>query len=329
MRLLGVELDRFFSRSAIQWLVVATFLLGGLGALLALGPATPMSEAERANAVADFESYHEHWLAESQGMYEECLASEAAEREIDPEVDWGCEWALEEPQLSDWLWETTFAQAGAGIVLGLVTAILLVVLVAAVTFVSAEFSTGAISNWLTFEPRRTRVFFSKLGAAVVGVAPLVAAGYAVALGATWAPFALQGTAGEMTATTWGEYAALGGRVVLAGALVAVVGVALAFFLRHLAAAIGVSVGWLVIVEQLGSLAYPSLQRWTFGNNLRALIEGGATYYLDVCTFDEAGRRTCEWTELAISTWQGGLTIAVFAAVLAVLALLVFRRRDVL
>lgn len=325
MRLLGVELDRFFSRRAVRWLILATFLLGGFGALLALGPAQPMSESDRAAAIESFEEYRAHWEAESPAMYEECLAGQEADRDN----DWDCEFILEEPRLSDWLWETSFAEAGPSIVSGLVTGLLLIVLVAAVTFVAAEFSTGAIGNWLTFEPRRTRVFLSKLGAAVVGAVPIAALGYVVAFLATWAPFALAGTVGQMTAETWVEHAATGGRTVVAGVVVAVVGVALAFLLRHLAAAIGLSVGWLLIVENLAGLAYPRLQRWTFGNNMRALLEDGTTYYVDVCTLDEAGRHTCEWTGFDITVWQGGFTLAAFAVVLAGVALIVFGRRDIL
>lgn len=37
------------------------------------------------------------------------------------------------------------------------------------SFVGAEFSSGAIGNWLTFEPRRLRVYGSKLLAAATGL----------------------------------------------------------------------------------------------------------------------------------------------------------------
>lgn len=261
-------------------------------------------------------------------MYDDCVEQEAVDRETYPDADWGCEWALEEPKLEDWLWEPSFAEMGSSILLGLLTGLQLVVLVAGVTFVAAEFSTGAIGNWLTFEPRRTRVYLSKLGAAVLGAIVLAAVTFAVALGSTFAPFAYYGTTGTLTRQTWTDFAALGGRFVLAAALIGVVGTALAFLLRHLAAAIGVTVGWLLIVEQLGSLAYPGLQRWTVSNNLRAVVEGGTSYHLDVCALDAEGRRACEWTEFSISVTQGGLVLGAFALVLTVAALLVFRRRDV-
>ncbi len=328
MRLLGVELNRFVSRSAVQWLFVAGAILAASGALLALGSATPMPEAERKNAVDSFEQYHAQWLEESPAMYEACLEDEADAQTSDPGVSFECEWALEEPRLEDWLWEASFAEVGPDMVLGLVSGLQGLILLAAVTFVAAEFSTGALGNWLTFEPRRTRVYLSKLGAAVLGLAPFAAISYAVALGAVYAPFAYYGTTGDVDAQAWTDLATLGGRVVLAGALVAVIATALAFLVRHLAAAIGIAVGWLLVVEQLGSAAYPALQRWTLANNLRAVVEGGSSYYLDVCGLDPEGRRSCEWTELPISLTQGSLVLSGFAIVLTVVALVVFRRRDV-
>ena len=39
------------------------------------------------------------------------------------------------------------------------------------SFVGAEFSSGSIGNWLTFEPRRLRVYGSKLIAAGAGMLP--------------------------------------------------------------------------------------------------------------------------------------------------------------
>src|SRR5690625_6478951 len=37
----------------------------------------------------------------------------------------------------------------------------------AITFIASEFTTGTMSTWLTFEPRRQRVYASKLGAVAV------------------------------------------------------------------------------------------------------------------------------------------------------------------
>jgi len=227
MRLFAVELDRFVSRPALRWIAVATLALAASAALLALGPAIPMSESDRAQAVADFEDYRETWLLDHEAEHASCLEGQESERESFPEADWGCEYILEEPKLSDWLWETSFADTGIELVRGVTLGLLFLVLMGAITFVAAEFSTGAIGNWLTFEPRRVRVYLSKLGAAVTVSVFLSALGYTVAVAAAYLPFAILGTTGTVSAQLWAELAAGGGRFALAGGLVAVIGVAFA------------------------------------------------------------------------------------------------------
>lgn len=127
--------------------------------------------------------------------------------------------------------------------------------------------------------------------------------------------------------SWATWCAQAGRVAIAGVLIAVAGASLATLARHLAAALGVLLTWLVVVEALWTVAYPGLQRWTLVNNLRALVEGGTSYYLEVCTRGETGR-VCEWKELPITLSQGSVVRSVAALVLAGLALVVFVRRDV-
>src|SRR5690606_4686533 len=81
MRLFAVELDRFVSRPALRWIAVATLALAASAALLALGPAIPMSESDRAQAVADFEDYRETWLLDHEAEHASCLEGQESERE--------------------------------------------------------------------------------------------------------------------------------------------------------------------------------------------------------------------------------------------------------
>lgn len=323
-RLLGVELSRLAARPAVRWLALAGLVLAALGGVFAFSSSKPMPEAERARVVAEFEAAYAEWESQSEVWYAECVAGEAEEKETDPEADWGCEWALEGPELEHWLWEPTFGDVGKGFVTSILTGLQIIVLMAAVTFVSAEFSTGAIGSWLTFEPRRVRVLLAKIGAAGLAAAPFAALTFLLAVASTYAPFALHGTTG---AVSWATWSAQAGRVAIAGVLIAVVGASLATLARHLAAALGVLLTWLVVVEALGTVAYPGLQRWTLVNNLRALVEGGTSYYLEVCTRGETGR-VCEWKELPITLTQGSIVLSVATLVLAGLALVVFVRRDV-
>jgi ABC-2 type transport system permease protein len=53
------------------------------------------------------------------------------------------------------------------------------------SFVAAEFSTGSLGNWLTFQPRRLRVGLSKLAAAAGGGLLVAGAGLGMAALGSW------------------------------------------------------------------------------------------------------------------------------------------------
>lgn len=326
MRLFGVELSRFFSRSLVRWLFVVTVLVSLGAGGLALGSAQPPSAEQRASVETEFAAHHADWEANHEEQHEQCLTEQEAAQAEHPDIDFGCEYLLEEPRLSDWLWEPSFATEGLMQVLGMATAILLIAVLAAVGFVSAEFSTGSIGTWLTFEPRRVRVYLSKLFASVLGVALLVALGFSLTLGGVIAAFAFHGTLGNPDPELWTELARTGGRTVLAGVVLAVGGTALAMLVRHLAAALGIAMGW-SIVEQIVAGVLPRLTPWTLTLNLQALVQGSASYYVDSCSV-EAGERTCEYLEHVVSSMDAGLYLGAIAAVVSLVALVVFVRRDV-
>lgn len=327
MRLLGVELDRFFSRRAMRWLILATLLVAGSAGLIAMDSARPPSAEYRAQVQQEFDQHYQYWLETHEEDRATCLEEQAAAQESEPGVDYGCEYWNEEPRLSDWLSEPDFASSAPWILAGTFTGLLMIGLVTAVSFVSAEFSTGSVSSWLTFEPRRARVYLSKLGAGTIGVLVMTLLGLAIGLAAVVVPFVAFGTYETMSTEQWTTLARTGGRVVLAALIVAVLGTALAMLVRHLAAALGIVIGWLLIVEQLLVAGLPALQPWTLGLSMQALINDYAIYYRDVCTLTPEGR-SCEWTDFSIHSMQGGLVLGGVAVVATILALLVFRRRDV-
>ena len=147
MRLLGVELSRFVSRMLAISLIVV--LVGAAGAgLIAWQSAKPLPENLLAEFQADFDRYHEEWEANHQEEYESCLEEQEAVQVDEPGGDFGCEFSLEEPQFSEWVWQPTFALEGVQQVSGMTVAFLLLVALVAVSFVSAEFSTGSIGTWL-------------------------------------------------------------------------------------------------------------------------------------------------------------------------------------
>lgn len=324
MRLLGVELRRLRARAAV--LVVMAI---GLAGTLLLGwaahqAAQPMPEEDIAQAERFYQEEVEHWESDGERMVAECLEAEAAESEASGEqLDFGCD-EMGPPQREWYVWEPpAFAEFATAALPSAMLLLAFVSLLAGVTFVAAEFATGSIGTWLTFVPRRGRVFASKTGAAAVGGLVFAAVWSAAYLGATALGYALAGSEVAVTATQ--VHALL--KVAVLGTAVTVVGTALGFLLRHTAAALGVALGYVIAVDGIVLSALRGGGRWSLLTNMQAWVTGSASYYQDECTTTATGTM-CDWVEHTVSMTQGGLVLLGVVVVLGAAALLTFRRRDV-
>lgn len=359
-RLLRVELRRLWARQVTRWACVGVLVLVALSTLAAFGTARPPSDQDVQAAQDAYASELELWEDEGDQWLAEC--EEGAEAEGATPEEWGCDDMA--PRLENYLPPTqTFVPdadqlammygdqevnagddatadavaeiqgsvwngwGGLGTLDDLSTLLVLVALVVGVSFVTAEVNSGSMGMWLTFEPRRQRVYWSKAVAAAVGTVPLVLVGFALLVGAAYATYASFGTLGDVTGAVWGEVAAFTGRLVVAGSVLAAVGVALGVLLKHAAAAVGV-----VGVVAWGSLAFGyglgEAQRWLPTTALTAWLQGGAVFTVEDCAPTADGVFECVPVEHVVTTAQGGLTVLALAVVLTLLAVLVFRRRDV-
>ncbi|MEL7974250.1 ABC transporter permease subunit [Isoptericola sp. F-RaC21] len=361
-RLLRVELRRLGARRLTWWALAGLLAVACLTAFSVYGSARPPSAQEIAWAEDAYQQELENWEETGEEQVAQC--EEGAESEGATPEDWGCddlaprrEWFLppeptfvrDEVDLGDasalealaeetgsstdpavaavnasmWNgWETGTPKIATSAL-----AVLAVVFVLGVSFVTAETSSGALGMWLTFEPRRRRVFWSKAAAAGIGAVPLTALGVAATVAAVYAVYAGFGTLGDLTASRWVEIAELGGRVVVAGAAFAMIGVALGALFRNAAAAIGAG-AVLAVLGVVASGVADAAQRWNPAVNLTAWIEGGAVYSHPVCAPAESGVVECPWVEEAVSQTQGGLYLLALTVVLLLVSVLVFRRRDV-
>ena len=329
-RLTLVELRRYVLRAGVRWLVVGMLAVVVLTAFSAWRASRAPSQAELDQARAQYEMAAAEWAESGEQMLAQCRQDEAAERQRNPgeQIDFGCDdWV---PVLEDYVpSQATFAESGTVWVAQVAIFVLLLSLILGATFVAAEFSTGAISTWLTFEPRRVRVFVSKalVVTLATGLVALVVAWLAVAgcLAAT----AVNDSVGQLTPEIWADLGNRAGRIAAGAAGATLVGAVLGFLLRHTAAAIGVVVGWFVAIDGLlvqGLLRSP---RWAVTVNLQAWLDAGTTYYQQgACTSQSTGELVCADGTRTLSMASGGLTLVVLVAALTALALLVFRRRDV-
>jgi ABC-2 type transport system permease protein len=327
-RLLRVELDRFASRTLIRLGVAAVLVICCLAAFSAWQAAAPPSQAERDQAQAYYEQALADWEETGDQQVADCEAAETSQKEAsgDESLDYGCD--SMEPRLENWLGDApSFERDTSALLSNLSVLFVLAPVLLAGSFVSAEFSTGSIGNWLTFAPRRVRVYLSKVLAAGLATIPVAAVGVTIVLGVSWAAYRSFGPAVGGSSTDLSPPVDVALRIVALAPVVALVGAALGFLVRHTAAVLGAVLGWLVVVEVILVNNVRGLQPWTLALNVWAWVQGSATYYLTQCTVSETGQ-SCQDVAHVISQSQGALYLGVVTAVVVTVALLVFRRRDV-
>lgn len=327
--LVAVETRRFGYRPAIRALallalVVAAFTL--VGAYVGTRP--PSAESQEQGRAA-YEAALQDWEVSGDEQVASCEEQQDAARAGgDPAADYGCDDLAPRPEhfqppvstfadsVTSWLSAVTVFVLGLGFAAG-------------VTFLTAELGAGSLGLWLTYVPRRGRVYASKVGVAALVVAPTAALVLALTVGGAWAAAALNDAVGTAGSDLW---TGLGWRVlraaVLAGAL-ASAGAALGLLLRNAAAAVGAGVGWLLVVDSLAPGLVPALTPWTLRMNLAAWVEGGTAYSLEVpCGQDQAAVGMVCLADRTVSMTHGAVVSGVVIAVLVAAGAVVFRRRDV-
>lgn len=319
--LVAAELNRLRSRRITLVTLLGVLLAVGLFQLAVNSAVSPPSAEETAAAQAQYQSDLREFEQNSEEYSEgtqQCMDMGGTAEECDPR-----------PRLEWYLTPTTpFADiAPIALLFATLVAGLGTFLVAA-SFIGAEYTSGSISNWLTFIPQRWKVFTAKavavvLGAGLVGTV-VVGAALALAAALTVAHGGELTGVGKMTAS-----AARGVGLVVAMALISY---ALTLIFRHTAGAIGVLVGYGLISIVLAILynfvpALQPLKRLQPENNLMAFLAKGHTY-TNVYPTVEAGGASREAVERTISMTHGGLFWLLLTVVAVVAAFLVFRRRDV-
>lgn len=326
-RLLRVELRRLFSRRLVVLATAGAVVVTGMLLLGFWQSSQPMSSAERAQAQTEYDRARADWEENGEEYLAQCLADQELERDsTGRDADFACQDM--EPK-EEWFLRpaSPLEESLPGVLTGGAFQLLFLALLVGATFTAAEASTGSLGNWLTFEPRRLRVYGAKLLAAAVGVLPVTAVLLGVTVAGAWAVAGSLGLAGGMTSQDWSDAAATAGRILALSAVVAAVAAALGFLLRHTAAVLGVAVGYMVVVELMLAGYLERLQPWLVVKNVDGWISRGTTYYVSTCTTDSTGT-LCEYTERALAFGHSAVYLLVLAAVLVLAGALVFRRRDV-
>lgn len=327
MRLLKVELNRFRSRRINQLAVLGIIAVALVMVFGAWQSTRPPSAAEMADAKASFDIAVVDWEQNGEQYIEDCLADEARDQETNSEADWGCD-GMVAPEFENWFYQQpTFAETASSVLPSIGLLLVFAAFAMGVSFIAAEFSSGSIGNWLTFEPRRGRVYGTKVGASGISVVPIAIVATAVALAGVWLANSINDNIGSMTSEIWGDVGMSAVRVLLVTVAFAMLGVAMGTIVRHTAAAIGILVGYFIVVEGIIGSFSESLRPWLLNLNLQAVLNDGAEYWTTVCEDSPTGQM-CQGIENTVSLGQGATVIGSLVVVVIVVAALVFRRRDV-
>lgn len=318
IRLLRAEVVRLLSRRFTVIALLAVLAAVGAFQLVVNSELRPPSAAELTAAQTQLEKSRQDWQQNHTEYETDCRGSAPS----------GTDCTIPEPTLADYVYRPTFREvANMSLSLAVYLSALAVFMVAG-SSIGAEFSSGSISNWLTFIPQRGRVFAAKLLVIAGFGALLTLASSALALGVV---VALAKSYGQHLETL-GALTAMGARGVLIGVALAVLGFCIGLVGRHTSAAIGVLLGYLFVWFVRNALLSETtwaqrLTPITPEGNLGAILEKGHRYVIPTRHVGADGVQI-DYLEHTISLAHGLTYWALILAVVVVASLLVFRRRDV-
>jgi ABC-2 type transport system permease protein len=185
----------------------------------------------------------------------------------------------------------------------------LLVLVLFIANVAGEFSQGTIRTLLMRQPRRLALLAGKMAALLVFVAGVLLLAEVLTVGAS----AVIAPSQDVAMSSWfgldglGEAASDYGTALLGVASWALLGMAIAVFVRSIPVALGIGIVWAGPFEHILQDSWTSAERWFPGLLLESLAAGGT---------DE------------VSLGRAVALVAVYVAIAVSAAAVVFARRDV-
>ncbi|MFB6720405.1 ABC transporter permease subunit [Kribbella sp. NPDC056345] len=324
IRLTGVELRRLTARRITMIGVAGVVLITAFLLFVTWREARPLSEAEQRQSQTQFEMAHRDWVQNHEANEAECRKTYDQTPDPKPSIDEMCSYP--EPKASEWgKPQAVFAEMIPNLLQGASYFLLFAAFLIGASFVAAEFSSGAIGNWLTFEPRRLRVYASKIVAAGLWFVPL---GLLITGVLTLGAYLITAQLGSTAGTDWSDVVGSLSRVVTTTAMGAVLGAVVGLVLRHTAAAIGLVMGYIVLIEGVFGSFLQKAQPWLLGRNFDAFVLHDTTYYLNKCATDANGNYNCESIEKVLTFEHGAWYLGILTLVAVVAAAAIFQRRDV-
>ncbi|HZT11007.1 MAG TPA: ABC transporter permease subunit [Actinomycetota bacterium] len=189
----------------------------------------------------------------------------------------------------------------------------------------ADWSAGTMTTLLTWEPRRVRVLLVRAVVVALVVAFVTLLLQAILFGSFSLAVALRGTSLGAPSGLLGTAALTGIRVSTVAVGFGLVALAIATIGRSTVAALGVLFGYLVLVEGVIAGLRPSIQD-------RLLVRAGGVIVSQQPIYDESRSFSSigpsNLPPVLLGITEAWVVAAVYVVVLMVLALVVFRTRDV-
>jgi ABC-2 type transport system permease protein len=217
--------------------------------------------------------------------------------------------------------------ATAGVIVSVIFGALAFLIIGA-SSIGAEYGSGAIANWLSFVPNRSRVYISKIGVLLLTAAAISALASAVTLIGTG--ILVKINSGVVNGAS--DQVATAGRGLILVVICATIGFAVALISRHTIAALGVLLAYgvldfvrLILTQAIGGLQV--IKPWLLETNALAVLNNGHDYTNPTPRVTPRGM-TADELSRHISLGHGLTYFAVLFVIMVAVSLVIFRRRDI-
>jgi ABC-2 type transport system permease protein len=190
----------------------------------------------------------------------------------------------------------------------------------------ADWTSDTITTLLTWEPRRIKVLLTRALVVILFAFVITALLQAVFAAVFWLGAATRGTTAFTTSDTWSEIGQGLVRTSVVSTAFALIALSIAMIGRSTVSALGALVGYLILFEAVIAGFRPSIQGWLV---VRAgIVVVSQTPILDYrngISYSSSGYAD---PIVLMSVARANAVVGVYVVALLVLALIVFRRRDV-
>ena len=190
------------------------------------------------------------------------------------------------------------------------------------TAIGGDYRAGTVGTLLTWEPRRARLAATRLLTVAIVAAAMYLFLIGVFIGGWWTGAATRGSTSGADSEFWIDLAAAAGRGVTVAVVLGVITASVAFLTRNTVGAVIVWFGYLVGIEGMLANQFEWLRPGLIGANFAAFFGGKDVVFETPDTYGQSV------TRYIAHPGSGLVRLLVIAMVLAGLAVLAFRRRDV-